>query len=103
MANKMVTNGYNGKSIQLTSILMSSMPIIILMEPLALYYISNIHYGYNTCKTNDQYTVKPVYSGHSKIDKAKVLKTNCGLMKVDSIAAECSLGAFCNTVTCIKR
>ena len=30
-----------------------------------------------------------------KIDKAKVLKTNGSLMKVESIA-ECSLGAFCN-------
>ena len=42
------------------------------------------------------YTVKPVLSGHSKIDKTKVLETNVSLMKVESIA-ECSLGAFCNT------
>ena len=41
-------------------------------------------------------TVKSVLSGHSKIDKTKVLKTNGSLMKVESIA-ECSLGAFCNT------
>ena len=41
-------------------------------------------------------TVKPVLSGHSKIDKTKVLKTNGSLMKVECIA-ECSLGAFCNT------
>ena len=41
-------------------------------------------------------TVKPVLSGHSKIDKTKVLKTNGSLMKVENIA-ECSLGAFCNT------
>ena len=41
-------------------------------------------------------TVKPVLSGHSKIDKTKVLKTNGSLMNVESIA-ECSLGAFCNT------
>ena len=41
-------------------------------------------------------TVKPVLSRHSKIDKTKVLKTNCSLMKDESIA-ECSLGAFCNT------
>ena len=34
-------------------------------------------------------TVKPVLSGHSKIDKTKVLKTNGSLMKVESIA-ECS-------------
>ena len=41
-------------------------------------------------------TVKPVFSGHSKIAKTKVLKTNGSLMKVESIA-ECSLGAFCDT------
>ena len=42
------------------------------------------------------FIVKPVLSGHSKIDKTKVLKTNGGLMKAESIA-ECSLEAFCNT------
>ena len=41
-------------------------------------------------------TVKPVLSGHSKIDKTKILMTNSSLMKVERIA-ECSLGAFCNT------
>ena len=35
-------------------------------------------------------------SGHSKIDKTKILKKNCSLMKVESIA-ECSIEAFCNT------
>ena len=40
--------------------------------------------------------MKPVLSGNSQIDKTKVFKTNCSLMKVESIA-ECSLGAFCNT------
>ena len=34
-------------------------------------------------------TVKPVLSGHSKIDKTKILLTNGSLMKVESIA-ECS-------------
>ena len=34
-------------------------------------------------------TVKPVFSGHSKIDKTKILMTNGSLMKVESIA-ECS-------------
>ena len=34
-------------------------------------------------------TVKPILSGHSKIDKTKMLKTNGSLMKVESIA-ECS-------------
>ena len=42
------------------------------------------------------FTVKSVLSSHSKLDKTKVLKTNGGLMKVESIA-ECALGAFCNT------
>ena len=31
-------------------------------------------------------TVKPVLSGHSKLDKTKVLKTNGSLMKVKGIA-----------------
>ena len=34
-------------------------------------------------------TVKPVLSGHSKIDKTYVLMTNDSLMKVESMA-ECS-------------
>ena len=29
-------------------------------------------------------TVKPVLSGHSKIDKTKVLETNCSFMKAES-------------------
>ena len=41
-------------------------------------------------------TVKPVLSGHSKIDKTKVLIAIGSLMKVESIA-ECSKRAFCNT------
>ena len=40
-------------------------------------------------------TVKLVLSGHSKIDKSKILKTDGSLMHVESIA-ECSFGAFCN-------
>ena len=43
-----------------------------------------------------QRTVKPVLSGHSTIDKTKVLKAGGSLLQVDSIA-ECSTGAFCNT------
>ena len=34
-------------------------------------------------------TAKPVISGHSKIDKTKMLMTNGSLMKVESIT-ECS-------------
>ena len=43
-----------------------------------------------------EHIVKPVLSGHPKIDKNKVLKTDGSLMHVESIA-EWSLGAFCNT------
>ena len=54
--------------------------------------------GANFTKAADFFfTVKPALSCHSKIDKTKVLKTNGSLMKVESIA-ECSLGAFCNTL-----
>ena len=38
-------------------------------------------------------TVKPVLSGHSKIDKTKILMKNGSLMKVESIA-ECSKGSI---------
>ena len=47
-------------------------------------------------KSQTSITVKPVLSGHSKIDKTKVLMTNGSLMKVESIA-ESSKRAFCNT------
>ena len=45
------------------------------------------------------YTVKPVLSGHSYIDKTKVLKTGDSLVQVESIA-ECSHSAI--LLTCIK-
>ena len=38
-------------------------------------------------------TVKPVLSGHSKIDKIMILMMNDRLMKVESIA-ECSKGSI---------
>ena len=48
-------------------------------------------------------TVKPVLSGHSKIDKKKILMTNDSLIKVKSIA-ECSNGEHSAILlTCIKR
>ena len=40
-------------------------------------------------RTQVQNTVKPVLSGHSKIDKTKILMTDVSLMMVESIA-ECS-------------
>ena len=53
--------------------------------------------NYRVYGTPENYsTENTVLSGHSKIDKTKVLKKNGRLMKVESIA-ECSLGAFCNT------
>ena len=42
-------------------------------------------------RQDKEHTVKPVLSGHSKIDKIKVLKTGGSLMQVESIA-ECSKG-----------
>ena len=53
----------------------------------------------NDCDQNhseNEYRVKPVSSGHSKIGKTKVLKTGDSLVQVKSIA-ECSIRAFCNT------
>ena len=52
--------------------------------------IQRIKGGYNLYISDKNSTVKPVLSGHSKIDKTKVLKINGSLMKVESIA-ECSL------------
>ena len=48
-------------------------------------------------------TIKPVLSGHSIIDKTKILMTNVSLMKVESFA-ECSpLEHSAMFLTCIKR
>ena len=41
-------------------------------------------------------TVKPVLSGHSKMDKTNILMTNGSLMKVESIAE-------CSHLTCIMQ
>ena len=54
------------------------------------------HVSHTRCKSCKMYTVKPGLSGHSKMDKTKVSKTDGSLMQVKSIA-ECSFGAFCNT------
>ena len=45
--------------------------------------------GINWLHAQFQCTVKPVLSGHSKIDKTQILMANGSLMKVESIA-ECS-------------
>ena len=47
-------------------------------------------------KSEGYITVKPVLSGHSKIDKTKDLKPCGSLMQVKS-TAQCSYGTFCNT------
>ena len=46
----------------------------------------------------------PVLNGNLKIDKIKILMTNCSLMKVESVA-ECSLGVEHSVIllTCIKQ
>ena len=48
------------------------------------------------------YTVKPVLSGHSNIDKTKFLMTNCTLMRSKvlqnaPLLQNAPRGAFCNT------
>ena len=58
-------------------------------------------YQVSKCKFDN--TVKPVLSGHLKIDKTPVLMENGSLMKVKSIA-ECSpLEHSAILLTCIKR
>ena len=42
------------------------------------------------------YTVKPVLSGHSNIDKTKFLMANCSLLR-SKVLQNAPLGAFCNT------
>ena len=42
------------------------------------------------------YTVKPVLSSHSKIDKTKIFKTNVSLMRL-KVLQNAPFGAFCNT------
>ena len=54
---------------------------------------SNLIRVHSVC-FSDKVTVIPALSGHSKIDKTKILKTNGSLMKIESIA-ECSP---CNTM-----
>ena len=58
-------------------------PMILFVPPTA----QNKMPSKNKCFYN---TVKPVLSGHSKIDKTEVLKTDGSLMQVESIA-KCSL------------
>ena len=68
-----------------------------MINPFAIirFYLYHFHWSVQLV-SYFQYTVKPVLSGHSKIDKTKVLKLDGTLMQVESIA-ECSKRAFCNT------
>ena len=43
-----------------------------------------------------KHTMKPVLNGHSKIDKANVLKP-CGSLMQVKVFQNAPLGAFCNT------
>ena len=54
-----------------------------------IYLLSADFFQINFWKKSFRNTVKPVFSGHSKIDKTNTLMTNGSLMKVESIA-ECS-------------
>ena len=54
-----------------TNFVSTSQLLYLLWKP---HYMSNVEHF--------KITVKPVLSGHSKIDKTKVLKTNGSLMKV---------------------
>ena len=78
------------------------------MSDQVLHCLQNVLFEcllYTLAKRNDSIkpTVKPVLSGHSKIDKTKVLMTNGSLMKVKSIA-ECSpLEHSAIILTCIKQ
>ena len=48
------------------------------------------------CYMIGKYTVKPVLSGHSKIDKTKILMTSGSLCR-SKVLQNAPFGAFCNT------
>ena len=84
--------------LRLKSIIMSRTVFLTLIQP--IFFDLKMLSAYRVCciySISWQITTrKHVLSGHSKIDKTKVLKTNGHFLKVESIS-ECSLGAFCNT------
>ena len=59
------------------------------IEPAETDKLPNIQKGLITLFIVRWVIIKSVLSGHSKIDKTKILMTNGSLMKVESIA-ECS-------------
>ena len=62
-------------------------PWSLLPMSLHNFNYANVYLRGGSC-AYDAYTVKPALSGHSKLDKTKILKTNGSLMEVESIA-EC--------------
>ena len=62
--------------------------IVLITNPCSLYFEETYTYASGS-SLNINCTVKPVYNGHSIIEKAKILMTNGSLMKVKCIA-ECS-------------
>ena len=68
---------------------------IYIKSELQLVYVKlNVNITKNGSRASaglyEPHTVKPVLSGHSKIDKTNFLKTNGSLMKVESIAECCN-------------
>ena len=69
--------------------------------PNAKYHVHPLKESITSCMLYN--TVKPVLSGHSEIDKMKVLKTNGrSLMKVESIA-NALLEHSAILLTCVKQ
>ena len=66
--------------------------LVSALLPLPLMLEINITNCLTKCCIN---TVKPVLSGHSKIDRTKILMTNGSLMKV-KVLQNAPIGAFCN-------
>ena len=64
-------------------------------------YVSSAE-SVSVCVTGALDTVKPVLSGHSKIDKTKILMTNGSLMKVESCRM-LPLEHSAILLTCIKQ
>ena len=78
-----------------TPVMFSSSPLFRLIRTVAKSaYTHKVSIGYSDITLRCAIrSVKPVLSGHSKIDKTKILMTNGSLMKVKSIA-ECSKGSI---------
>ena len=70
----------------------NGLTLIYIFSKLFIFFIHLLKYCMHARKQNGAFknnTVKPVLSGHLKIDKTKVLMENGSLMKIESIA-KCS-------------